>query len=233
MTAAALAAQLRSRGVRLRVVGDTVQVAPRAALTDADRAALREHLVGMKALLQAEADPYLALVREVFAPGAGVGAGQAAVRPPAPLITVDLATEQDPLVLLAARTGWPCVPLRRRLTILGTDWSWARFAATASRVDRARAQDYLERLPAAVPLTAESTRPAVPPPINPFAAATPTVPCPLCGESTWHRAGDGWACSTCHPSPSSPDQEAHQHEPGILRDTVRCPACAGPEGPRA
>jgi hypothetical protein len=124
-----------------------LHVKPRAALTDADRAAIREHLVEIKALLQAEADPSLALVREVFGPSVWVvGAAQAAVWPPEALATVDSATEKDPLVRLAAAVGSPCVPLRPRLTILGTDWAWARFAATASRDDRASALDYLERL---------------------------------------------------------------------------------------
>jgi hypothetical protein len=147
VTARSLLANLRARGLQLQHVGSALHIKPRAALTDADRAAIREHLVEIKALLQAEADPYLALVREVFGPGVRVvGAAQGVVWPPAPLATVDLATEKDPLVLLAAATGWPCVPLRPRLTILGTDWAWTRFAATASRVDRASARDYLEHL---------------------------------------------------------------------------------------
>jgi hypothetical protein len=86
-------------------------------------------------------------VREVFGLGVRlVGAGQAALWPPAAFVTVDVAREKDPLIRLAAAMRWPCVPLRRRLTILGTDWAWARFAATASRADRACALDYLERL---------------------------------------------------------------------------------------
>jgi hypothetical protein len=70
--------------------------------------------------------------------------------------------------------------------------------------------------------------------VDSYSTAPPTVACPTCSGSDWHRAGDGWTCGVCHPSPHcSPHQEAHQHEPGILRDTVRCPSCAGPEGPRA
>src|SRR5262249_13454779 len=36
-----------------------------------------------------------------------------------------------------------------------------------------------------------------------YAPTAPTVPCGTCGGSTWHRAGDGWSCSTCHPVPSA------------------------------
>jgi hypothetical protein len=204
VTARILLANLRARGLQLQHVGSALHVKPRAALTDADRAAIREHLVEIKALLQAEADPYLALVREVFGPGVWVvGAGQAAVWPPEPLATVDSATEKDPLVRLAAAVGWPCVPLRPRLTILGTDWAWARFAATASRDDRACALDYLERLPVGlVPLALSGTRPAAAPPIDPFAAGMPTAQCLCCGARGWHRAGDGWTCGRCHPPPA-------------------------------
>ena len=49
-------------------------------------------------------------------------------------------------ISLAAATGWPCVPLRRGLTVLGTDWAWGRFAATALPVHRADARHYLEQL---------------------------------------------------------------------------------------
>lgn len=147
MTARSLLAGLRARGLRLERVGPAVHVSPRAALTDVERAALREHLVEIKALLQAEADPGVALVRDVFGPGVRVVAtGQRTVWPPAPLATVDLSTKRDPLVLLAAATGWPCVPLRRGVTVLGIDWAWARCAATASPADRADARHYLEQL---------------------------------------------------------------------------------------
>src|SRR5262249_34376170 len=55
----------------------------RAALTDGDRAAIREHLAELKALVQAEADPIVAAALTVF-PGARiVSAGQPASWPPA------------------------------------------------------------------------------------------------------------------------------------------------------
>jgi hypothetical protein len=148
MTPGALLAECQRRGVVLTAEGDRLAYrAPRRALTPELRAALVEHKAGLLALLQAEADPDVALVRDVFGPGVRVVAtGEPAVWPPAPLATVDLSTERDPLVLLAATTGWPCVPLRRGLTVLGTDWAWARFAATASPVDRADARHYLEQL---------------------------------------------------------------------------------------
>lgn len=38
-------------------------------------------------------------------------------------------------------------------------------------------------------------------PVDPFAATAPTVPCPVCKNEGWHRAGSGWVCSTCHPAP--------------------------------
>jgi hypothetical protein len=205
MTPAALLAECRRHGVVLTAEGDRlVYRAPRRLLTPELRAALVEHKAGLLALLQAEADPDVALVREVFGPGVWVvGAGQAAVWPPEALATVDSATEKDPLVRLAAAVGWPCVPLRPRLTILGTDWAWARFAASASRDDRASALDYLERLPVGlVPPALSGTRPAAAPPIDPFAAGMPTAQCPCCGALGWHRAGDGWTCGRCHPPPA-------------------------------
>jgi hypothetical protein len=148
MTHAALLDECRRHGVMLTAEGGRlVYRAPRRLLTPALRAALVEHKAGLLTLLQAEADPDVALVRDDFGPGVRVvAADQPVLWPPAPLVTVDLATERDPLVLLAAAKGWPCVPLRRGLTVLGTDWAWARFAATASPVDRAKARHYLEQL---------------------------------------------------------------------------------------
>src|SRR5262245_6746466 len=35
--------------------------------------------------------------------------------------------------------------------------------------------------------------------VDPYTANPPTVPCPTCAGTTWHRAGAGWTCSTCHP----------------------------------
>ena len=35
--------------------------------------------------------------------------------------------------------------------------------------------------------------------VDPYTADPPTVPCPTCAGTTWHRAGAGWTCSTCHP----------------------------------
>ena len=31
-------------------------------------------------------------------------------------------------------------------------------------------------------------------------SAAPVRPCGVCGGITWHRAGHGWTCSTCHPA---------------------------------
>jgi hypothetical protein len=70
-------------------------------------------------------------------------------------------------------------------------------------------------------------------PTSPFAAEPPAVPCRVCASSTWHRAGEGWTCGTCHPKPTPPPHLTHHHAPGISRDTVMCPACARSEGPRA
>jgi hypothetical protein len=54
VTGAGLLASLRARGLRLQRAGPALHVSPRAALTDADRAALREHLAELKELLEAE-----------------------------------------------------------------------------------------------------------------------------------------------------------------------------------
>jgi hypothetical protein len=62
VTAESLLASLRGRGLRVQRVGPALHVSPRAALTDADRAALREHLVDLRALLGA------AVVRPPHAP---------------------------------------------------------------------------------------------------------------------------------------------------------------------
>jgi hypothetical protein len=32
-----------------------------------------------------------------------------------------------------------------------------------------------------------------------FGLTSPAGPCPACDEREYHRAGDGWTCSTCHP----------------------------------
>jgi len=68
MTAVALVAQLRSRGLQLRVVGATLQVAPRMMLTEADRVAIREHLLELKALVEAETDLAVTAEPAVCAP---------------------------------------------------------------------------------------------------------------------------------------------------------------------
>jgi len=39
-------------------------------------------------------------------------------------------------------------------------------------------------------------------PINPFAAAAPAVPCPMCREvQWWQQAGGAWVCGRCHAPP--------------------------------
>jgi DNA polymerase-1 len=91
VTAEGLVAQLRSRGIRLRVADDTLQVAPRARLTEADRVAIREHLVDLRALLGA------AVVRPPHV---------LARKPPPDPVTCDTpaasAEGGDPLVVAAA-----------------------------------------------------------------------------------------------------------------------------------
>lgn len=121
MTAAALVEQLRSRGVRLRMAGAVLQVAPRDCLTDADRAALHEQVVELKALVQAEVAA--ALVADIFGPGTRVVAsGQPAAWPPqggwAPSRgTIDLYGTEAPTVACRccaavmwgrAGDGWCC-----------------------------------------------------------------------------------------------------------------------------
>jgi hypothetical protein len=34
---------------------------------------------------------------------------------------------------------------------------------------------------------------------DPFRAEAPSAACPACGSFNYHRAGDGWTCSRCHP----------------------------------
>ena len=38
-----------------------------------------------------------------------------------------------------------------------------------------------------------------------YGPTPPAGPCPVCGGLDWHRAGDGWTCSTCHPVPARAD----------------------------
>ena len=67
MTAAVLVAHLRARGLRLRVEGETLLVAPRARLTAEERGYLCGRKNAVLAVLKAElADPALALALEVF-----------------------------------------------------------------------------------------------------------------------------------------------------------------------
>jgi hypothetical protein len=40
-------------------------------------------------------------------------------------------------------------------------------------------------------------------PIDIFVTEMPTAQCRCCGARAWHRAGDGWTCSACHPPPSA------------------------------
>jgi len=84
MTGVALVAHLRRRGFQLRVEGGKLQVAPRQKLTDADRIAIREARVELKALVATEGP----------AAPAVTGPGQALLEPsPAPprspLVTPD------------------------------------------------------------------------------------------------------------------------------------------------
>jgi hypothetical protein len=50
--------------------------------------------------------------------------------------------------------------------------------------------------------------------VDPYADAMPTIACRWCTGTTWHRAGSGWTCATCHPP-----------VPADLRET--CPICGG------
>src|SRR5262249_59100368 len=54
--------------------------------------------------------------------------------------------DDDPFLDLAESLGWPCIPLRQGLTILGTRLCWEEFAATAAPADRTDARGYLEQL---------------------------------------------------------------------------------------
>jgi hypothetical protein len=146
--------------------------------------------------------PAAATVEDVLAifPGATVvSEGQPDVWPPAEIVE----PTTDSLVLLARAAGLPTVPLRPGVTIVGADWAWQAFARTASPLDRADARAYLAQLPPCVPPNVGAWVPSPLRYVDPYTADPPTVPCPTCGSSTWHRAGDGWTCSTCHPQPTS------------------------------
>jgi hypothetical protein len=70
--AAVLVAELRARGLRLRLEGETLLVAPRGRLTEADHAIIRANKTELLAALQAEtADPLIGLAVDIF-PGAMV-----------------------------------------------------------------------------------------------------------------------------------------------------------------
>jgi hypothetical protein len=67
MTASVLVAQLRARGLRLRVEGETLLVSPRGRLTAEEREGLRGQKAAVLAVLEVEmADPAVALALEVF-----------------------------------------------------------------------------------------------------------------------------------------------------------------------
>src|SRR5262245_55009591 len=48
--------------------------------------------------------------------------------------------------------------------------------------------------------------------VDTYTAAPPMVSCPTCASSTWHRAGSGWTCSACHPSPRTTDRQRAAHQ---------------------
>jgi hypothetical protein len=153
MTAAAWLAAVARRGGTYRLdERRRVCVRPSWALTPALRAAFPQLQATLVAVLgelagnpaQERPGSTLADVLTVF-PGARVGvADQPAIWPPAEITE----PTTDALVPLARAKGLPCLPLAPGVTILGTDWAWQAFAATASRPDRAKARAYLEWLPA-------------------------------------------------------------------------------------
>jgi hypothetical protein len=123
MTVQQLVARLRALSVRLRVVDGVLQVAPHAVLTDGDRAAIREQLAEVKALVQAEADG--ALIASVFGDGIRVvSSGPAGPWPPEgawlppPARTIDLYAAEAPTAPCpcgaldwhkpAGNSGWLC-----------------------------------------------------------------------------------------------------------------------------
>jgi hypothetical protein len=66
--------------------------------------------------------------------------------------------------------------------------------------------DVLRVFPDARVVTPEEDEPAAAPAIGyPYGPTPPAGPCPACGGLDWHRAGDGWTCSTCHPVPARAD----------------------------
>jgi hypothetical protein len=80
-------------------------------------------------------------------------------------------------------------------------------ADSAGQITRATVEDVLRVFPDArvvVPVeAADDTAPATG--RHPYGPSPPAGPCSVCGGLDYHRAGDGWTCSCCHPDPGTAD----------------------------
>jgi hypothetical protein len=135
MTAAALIADLRRRGLRLRMESSALQVAPRKALTDSDRVAIREHLAELKALVQAEAD-LVATAAELEIRACSSHSQDAEpdddVCHPLPNTALAAVTDtalDTTLFRLAERAGFPRLVLSPAVAVRAGESDWRRFAA--------------------------------------------------------------------------------------------------------
>src|SRR5262249_26047073 len=95
--------------------------------------------------------PHPALTRSQSQPNRGEGAevergGRSGTASPTSPPSLREPGDDDPFLDLAESLGWPCIPLRQGLTILGTRLCWEEFAATAAPADRTDARGYLEQL---------------------------------------------------------------------------------------
>jgi len=101
---------------------------------------------------------------------------------------VELQANKCALVtLLEAESAAPTTPLRL----------WGRDVMTALEVFPG-AQVIAHHVPAGWPPSG-GWIPSSLRRVDPCTAEPPTMPCPSCAGTTWHRAGAGWTCSTCHP----------------------------------
>lgn len=100
--AAELLADLRARGLSVVAEGETLRVGPGGLLTDADRAAIREHKPAILAELQREQPPHS-------------GAGE------------DLIDAGAQLLAWGEAHGWPSLIFRPGLSIVEGEAAWRRF----------------------------------------------------------------------------------------------------------
>jgi hypothetical protein len=175
VTAQNLLINLRARGLRLKHVGAALHVAPRTALTDADREALREHRMELVALLQTETDPEVTAVIDVF-PGARVISTKfSVVWPPEGGWVPSSARAIDPYAATAPTVPCPgCGAMMWGLA--GSGWCCRRCHPDprAVQVDHATHGAALQEHPLFSAAEARGFPPASLTPLHPGATVVPT-----------------------------------------------------------